>query len=90
MAYVVHETTPVQVWADVDVGIADLVRQLNTIEGVRTHASCQGTIGEGGHEPYTAYVMVSWRTDAARAALEPYGLIVQGEAHGAIYPGRGG
>jgi tRNA(Phe) wybutosine-synthesizing methylase Tyw3 len=43
----IHETIPVQVWADIDVGIADLVKLLNKIPGVRTFASCQGTIGEG-------------------------------------------
>ena len=88
MGNVIHETIPVQVWADVDVGVADLVRRLNAIPGVRTHASCQGTIGEGGAEPYEAHVMVSWWTDEARVAMEPYGLVVQGEAHGMVYPFR--
>jgi hypothetical protein len=59
-----HETRPVQVWVDADVGIADLVIYLNTIDGVRTHASCQGTIGEGGPNPYRAQVMCSWAPEA--------------------------
>ena len=57
-----HPTRPVQVWIDVDLGIADLVIYLNTIPGVRTHASCQGTIGEGGPHPYRPQVLVTWET----------------------------
>jgi hypothetical protein len=34
-----HKTRPVQVWADVDLGIADMVVYLNTIPGVRTEAT---------------------------------------------------
>lgn len=60
----VHETMPVQVWADIDVGIATVVEYLNTIPGVRTHASCQGTIGEGGAAPYRPQVLVTWSDDA--------------------------
>ena len=59
MGNVIHQTVPVLVWADVDVGIADMVRMLNTIPGVRTHANCQGTIGEGGPAPYGPEVSVS-------------------------------
>lgn len=65
-----HRTRPVRVWADVDVGIAECVEHLNEIPGVRTHASCQGTIGEGGAEPYPAEVMVSWKTPEAFARLK--------------------
>jgi hypothetical protein len=54
-----HKTRPVQVWADVDLGIADMVVYLNTIPGVRTEASCQGT-GEGGPAPYRAQVLTIW------------------------------
>jgi tRNA(Phe) wybutosine-synthesizing methylase Tyw3 len=64
MGNLVHKTRAVQVWAEVDEGIADLVVYLNTIPGVRTFASCQGTIGEGGAEPYRPYVMAAW-SDAA-------------------------
>ena len=70
LARPIHQTVPVQVWADVDVGIADLVKYLNTIPGVRTHASCQGTIGEGGPEPYGPQVMVSWDRESSRVKLE--------------------
>src|ERR1700677_830715 len=45
----IHSATRlVSVWVDVDEGIADLVEYLNTIPGVRTHTSCQGTLTEGG------------------------------------------
>lgn len=86
MTAIVHETIPVQVWADVDVGIADFVRHLNTLPGVRTEACCQGTIGEGGPEPYGPYVMVVWRNDEAKALLEPFGLKIEGEPFGYVYP----
>ncbi len=65
-----HKTVPVQVWADVDEGIADTVCYLNTIPGVRTQASCQGTIGEGGANPYRAQVMVTWADAETFARLE--------------------
>lgn len=58
-----HAQRTVLVKVDVDEGIADLVLYLNTIEGVRTHASCQGTIGEGGPNPYRPQVMVTWDAD---------------------------
>jgi hypothetical protein len=64
MGVVQHDTVPVQVWADVDIGIADMVRYLNTIPGVRTLSSCQGTIGEGGPAPYRAQVCVTWDSDS--------------------------
>lgn len=65
-----HKTIPVQVWADVDEGIAETVKYLNTIIGVRTYASCQGTLGEGGSEPYGPQVMVSWSNEAALELLK--------------------
>jgi hypothetical protein len=65
-----HKTRPVQVWADIDLGIADCVEYLNTVPGVRTHASCQGTIGEGGSHPYRAQVMVTWETPEALERLK--------------------
>jgi hypothetical protein len=86
MTAVVHKTVPVQVWADVDEGIADFVRHLNAIPGVRTHACCQGTIGEGGAAPYEAYVSVSWWSEDARRALHALGLTIEGECHGVVRP----
>ena len=52
------KTVPVQVWGDVNEGIAETVKYLNTIPGVRTYASCQGIIGEGGAEPYGFYDVI--------------------------------
>jgi hypothetical protein len=60
-----HQQRPIQVWVDVDEGIADVVLYLNAIDGVRTHASCQGTLGEGGAHPYRPQVMVSWSSQEA-------------------------
>lgn len=89
MGNVIHQTVPVQVWADVDTGIADCVRHLNTIPGVRTHDSCQGTIGEGGPEPYRAYVTVSWQDATALAQLQAeFDVEVEGEAWGLVHPRR--
>lgn len=72
MGTVIHKTVPVKVWADVDEGIAAAVIQLNEIPGIRTYASCQGTTGERGPEPYGPYVMFSWRDAEAldRVRLE--------------------
>ena len=64
-----HKTVSVQVWVDVDEGIASFVSALNRISGVRTHSSCQGTLGEGGAEPYGPYVVVSWDNATALAAV---------------------
>ena len=60
----VHPTRAVLVYADVDLGIADMVEYLNTIPGVRTLASCQGTIGECGPHPYRPQVLCSWTPEA--------------------------
>lgn len=84
--YLPHETRPVQVWADVDLGIADMVIYLNTIEGVRTQASCQGTIGEGGPNPYGPQVMCTWTPEAfprlqAEFDVEPEGNGLWGYVH---------
>jgi hypothetical protein len=64
-----HETRCVQVWVDVDRGIADDVAWLNTIPGVRTFTSCQGTIGEGGPHPYRAQIM-AWWPETANGLIE--------------------
>ena len=79
--------SPMQVWVDVDVGIADCVRSLNSIPGVRTHASCQGTLGEGGPAPYRAQVMVTWEDDAALARLQAeFDLNIEGDHWGYVHP----
>lgn len=81
-----HESIPILVCVDIDVGIAHFIKKLNLIEGVRTHACCQGSLGEGGALPYPAYVMVSWNNDKAKEKLEEFGLLQEGEFHGTCYP----
>ncbi len=65
-----HEQTMIWVRVDVDESISQMVKDLNEISDVRTHSSCQGTIGEGGPHPYRAYVMCSWACDSALAVLK--------------------
>jgi len=82
-----HKTRPVQVWQDIDVGIADMVEHLNTIPGVRTDASCQGTIGEGGSAPYGPYVMANWTPEGLTALKEKYDIKPEGNGSwGYVYP----
>jgi hypothetical protein len=81
-----HATRPLQVWIDADLGIADLVEYLNTIPGIRTLASCQGTIGEGGPNPFRAQVMCTWTMEAlsrlwAEFDVEPLGNGFWGYVH---------
>jgi hypothetical protein len=89
MSAKIHETRPVQVWIDADLGVADIVEYLNMIPGVSTHASCQGTIGEGGQEPYGPYVEVSWRDAETLAVLKTkFDVERMGEAWGYVHPKR--
>jgi hypothetical protein len=82
------ETEVVMVKVDADAGIAQMVVDLNEIRGVRTHTSCQGTIGEGGPHPYRAYVMCSWsRPEALEALKAKYIVRPQGNgAWGYVHP----
>jgi hypothetical protein len=82
MGSINHETRPVQVWIDADLGIAELVEQLNAIEGVRTHASCQGSIGEGGPEQYGPTL----KSHGPMRRRAKYQIEVQGEAWGYLRP----
>lgn len=86
--YVPHETRPVQVWADVDLGIADMVVYLNTIEGVRTQASCQGTIGEGGGaHPYGPQVLCTWAPEALARLQAEFNVDPEGDGlWGYVHP----
>lgn len=72
-----HPTTPIKVWADIDLGVVDMVVVLNSIEGVRTIASCQGTIGEGGPRPYPAHVMALWTPEALKEIRRYYDVFPQ-------------
>ena len=64
-----HETVLVQVWVDVDKGIAEEVQLLNRQPNVRTFASCQGGLSHG------PYVLVGWKNDAAFDWLSGRGFI---------------
>ncbi len=66
----VHRQIPIKVTVDVDEGISDLVLYLNSIPGVRTFGSCQGTIGEGGPAPYRPEVIVTWDSADTFARLQ--------------------
>ncbi len=84
-----HKTRPIQVWVDADLGIADMVVYLNTIPGVRTLASCQGTIGEGGSNPYRAQVMATWSDAAFDVLLCKFDLTILGDHWGYVHPREG-
>lgn len=84
-----HPTRPVRVWADVDLGVADMVAYLNTIPGVRTVASCQGTIGEGGPFPYRAQVMAHWTAESEARLLAEFDCTMLGEQWGYLHPRDG-
>jgi tRNA(Phe) wybutosine-synthesizing methylase Tyw3 len=83
----VHATRAIRVWVDIDEGIADFVQMLNEITGIRTNASCQGTIGEGGAAPYEAHVMVTWNDNEARSRLSRWRVEELGANFGYVYPG---
>lgn len=73
-----HKTRAIQVLVDADLGIADMVEYLNTIPGVRTQTSCQGTIGEGGQNPYGPYVMCWWTPEALLRLQAEFDVIPEG------------
>jgi hypothetical protein len=87
MGNIIHKSVPVQVWVDVDIGILEVVERLNKMLGVRTCSSCQGTLGEGGAEPYPAFVEVSWEDDAALERIRAaYPITIAGVNFGTVYP----
>lgn len=82
-----HITKRVKVWANVDVGIADLVEYLQTIEGVTTQASCQGTLGEGGPNPYRPQVLCTWDDESVLKRLESeFDVTHMGPSWGYVHP----
>ena len=82
-----HETRVVWVKVDADVGIAQMVEDLNEIGGVRTDASCQGTLHEGGPHPYRAYVMCHWDAQGLAALQSKYIVRPQGNGDwGYVHP----
>lgn len=86
MSSVNHETVPVQVWVDIDLGIADDVRWLNSFPGVRTFTSCQGTIGEGGPEPYDPYITAWWPPEHDVAIRRRFHLLSEGNGWRTLRP----
>ena len=75
----IHETKPVLVWADIDLGIVEMVERLNHIPGCRTDASCQGTMGEGGPHPYPAHVLCHWALEALPIIRQEFEVIPEGD-----------
>lgn len=60
---------------------------LNTIPGVRTEASCQGTIGEGGACPYRAQVMCNWTPEALVRLKAEFDVVPEGNGTwGLVHP----
>lgn len=87
MGSVNHKTRETMVWVDVDLGVAEFVERLNTIFGVRTHSSCQGTIGEGGPEPYGPFVEISWVDHVALGQVQMFSDVeIRGESWGTARP----
>lgn len=81
-----HETRPMLVWVDIDLGIAEMVAYLNTLPGVRTLASCQGTIGEGGPNPYRPQVMCTWPEDLFSRLQAEFDIEILGPSWGYLHP----
>jgi hypothetical protein len=63
-----------------------MVRYLNTLPDVRTHASCQGTIGEGGPEPYRAQVMATWPKELEERIRSEFDVTSLGDGWGYLHP----
>lgn len=80
-----HEQVIIMVKIEVDKGVADLVKLLNDIDGVYTHASCQGTIGEGGPNPYRTQVLTSWPNDLDWWMHQQFDITDQGECWGYVH-----
>jgi hypothetical protein len=76
----------IQVWVDVDIKIADMVKYLNTISGVRTYASCQGTRGEGGALPYEPYVLAHWPEAWSARLKTEFNVTEISENYGYLHP----
>lgn len=81
-----HPTRPVMVTADIDIGIADTVERLNTLPGMRTFASCQGTIGEEGPKPYGPQILASWPESLNVMLLQEFEIELFSEGYGYLRP----
>jgi len=86
---IVHETQPVLVWADIDVGVIPVVRRLNEIPGVRTHASCESArqlFSNALQGEYKPEVMASWTDDAWLILLKEFDITLLGNNFGYLHP----
>jgi hypothetical protein len=81
-----HDTTPVRVWVDIDTPMVEMVVYLNTLPGLRTISACQGTIGEGGPNPYGPYVMAQWPVELELRLREEFEIELVGTSWGYIRP----
>lgn len=81
-----HATKPVMVWVDVDVDIASEVEFLNSLSGVRTFASCQGTIGEAGPAPYRAQIMAWWPPEHEEEIVRRFEIGRRGDGWAYLHP----
>ena len=76
-----HQTRRVQVWVEVDEGIADLVLYLNTIPGVWTDTSCQGGTA------YRPYVMCHWTPEGLARLEREFDVVKEGNGTwGYVHP----
>jgi|GEM_PF-6840329 len=83
-----HPKTPRQVWVDVDEAVAADVEWLNSLAGVRTFASCKGTLGEGGPHPYAPYVMAWWPEMHGAAIRSRFRVGERGTGWAYLHPWR--
>jgi len=82
-----HLTVAIKVWVDVDLGIYEMVLYLNSIPGVRTLYSCEGTIGEGGPHPYPPQVGCTWADDETlKLLLREFDVTLMGNYWGDVHP----
>jgi tRNA(Phe) wybutosine-synthesizing methylase Tyw3 len=84
-----HKTRKIKVWVDVDVKIAEMVLYLNKISGIRTLASCQGTISEGGQNSYRPQVMATWTDEAFERIKKEFDVTILGDHWGYLHPKQG-
>ena len=83
---IIHKTKPLKVWVDIDVGIYEIVKYLNTIKGVQTFSSCQGTLKEGGNAPYNPYVMIYCPPNKMKLIEKLYKIGQKGDGWMYIHP----
>ena len=80
-----HKTRPVQVWADVDLGIADMVVYLNTIPGVRTEAT-SGDDRRGRPGALSRSGLTIWPAEVFERLKTEFDITILGENWGYLHP----